>query len=247
MSAMAQLNLRPNERRILVAIGFLIFVVLNWTFVRPLFGQWDKAQKELEAARKTQQAYQTEIAKAPTYKALEEELRREGNEVLSEQLQLQRIVVEQHAAAAGIVPSILPISAASATSSKASDFFENQVLRLDFSTYSTNFVEWLVALATGNNAIRVEDMTLKPDTTGQKISGTIKFVASYKRKTPARSAPSASTTTTTVTTNATGAKPPAGGWAAPSSSTNRPAPTSPSVKPSTTAKPSTNATKPPKK
>ena len=34
-----QLNLRPQERRVLVIVGLIIFVVLNILFVRPLFGE----------------------------------------------------------------------------------------------------------------------------------------------------------------------------------------------------------------
>ena len=246
MSLFDKLNLRPNERRILVVVGFLIFVVLNWTFVRPLFGQWDKAQKDLEAARETQKKYQAEIAKAPSYKAMEEELRNEGNEVLSEQLQLQRIVVEQYAAAAGIIPTIRPTPLNA--SSNTNQFFENQVLVVDFTAFSTNFVEWLVGLATGNNMIRVEDMTLKTDAPGQKLSGSIEFVASYKKKAGARGTAAMGAISPSATSANAGGRTPPAGWAAPSSgsSTNRPATNSPAIKPSTT-KPSTNATKPPKK
>ena len=45
-----QLNLRPQERRILVVVLFLVFVVLNVMFVRPLFGQFGEMQLELAKA-----------------------------------------------------------------------------------------------------------------------------------------------------------------------------------------------------
>lgn len=243
MTFLDQLNLRPQEKRILVGVGFLVFVVLNWMFVRPLFGQWAAGQKDLDAARNTQTKYQTEIAKAPTYKALEENLRKAGNEVLNEELQLQRVVVEQYAAAAGIIPTRIN-SAARPTGGKTNQFFEDQTLTVDFSTFSTNFVEWLVGLATGDNMIRVQEMNLKPDANLQRLSGSILFVASYQKKAPARAA---ATTTprpaaAITTTNATGVKPSLAGSSAPrttnSPAASRAATNSPVKKPLTTSKPS---------
>jgi hypothetical protein len=242
MSVLDQLNLRPQERRILVVVGFLIFVVLNWMFVRPLFGQWAAGQEELAKTRRTQERYQAEINKAPTYKALEDSLKKAGNEVLTEELQLQRIVIEQYANASGVsysrsVPGTRP------TSGRTNQFFEDQGLTVDFNTYSTNFVEWLVGLATGNNMIRVQEMNLKPDPSGHRLSGSILFIASYQKKT----APKTSTTPSGATTVAR----------APSAGTNTPSTNKaaqPFSAPKTTIKtnsaanrPATNTTKPPPK
>ena len=43
-----QLNLRPQERRILVIVGLIIFIVLNVLLVTPLFGQLAAAEGQLD-------------------------------------------------------------------------------------------------------------------------------------------------------------------------------------------------------
>src|SRR5262245_21096939 len=96
-----QLNLRPQERRVLVIVGLIIFVVLNILFVRPLFGELGTAEIALDKSKKTLDKYEAEIAKAPNFERIEARLKKEGGDVLSEELQLQRIVNNQ-ANAAGV-------------------------------------------------------------------------------------------------------------------------------------------------
>ena len=37
-----KLNLRPQERRLVVIVGMVLFVLINWWFVWPFFGEWGK-------------------------------------------------------------------------------------------------------------------------------------------------------------------------------------------------------------
>jgi hypothetical protein len=241
MKIFDQLNLRPQERRIIVVVSILIFIVLNWIFVRPLFGQWSAVQEELAKTRRTLERYQAEIAKSPSYQRLEDELKKSGSQVLSEELQLQRII-DQQATASGV--AISRYAPGVRSTGRTNQFFEDQGLTIDFNTYSTNMVEFLVGLASGNSAIRVQEMNLKPDPSGTRLVGNILFVASYQKKTPTRAVgptgaakPPASSTTPTPAapkTNATTVRktnsPPA---TLPSSRTN----ISPIPKPGATNKP----------
>ncbi len=178
-----QLNLRPQERRVLVIVLFLCFVALNFIFVRPLFGQWGEFKAELNKARRTHTRYQEEIAKSPTYEKLEKQLKSSGSEVLSEELQLQRIVDNQARVANVQVSRYAP--GVRTASGRTNQFFEDQGLSIDFVTGNKELVDFLVGLASGNSMIRVQDMNLRPDSTGTKLSGNILFVASYQKKAPA--------------------------------------------------------------
>lgn len=202
-----QLNLRPQERRVVVIVGVLVFVVLNWMFVRPLFGQLGETQNELAKTRRTQKKYEDEIAKEKSYRALEAKLKTEGSDVLTEELQLSRIV-EQHATAAGFVPG-RSVPGVRMSGSRTNQFFEDQGLTIDFNTYSTNIVEFLVGMASGNSMIRVQEMNLKPDPSGTRLSGSLLFIASYQKKAPLRAsvAPSATKTSTTPAPKSTTPKP----------------------------------------
>lgn len=186
-----QLNLRPQERRILVIVFSLTFVVLNWIFVRPLFGQWSVAGEELSKSRRTLERYQAEIAKSGSYTVLKSDLEKEGSKVLTEALQLQRIVDQQATSSGVAVSRYSPVNRSTGATNQ---FFEEQGLSIDFTTYSTNLIEFLVGLAQGNSMIRVQEMNLKPDASGTKLNGNILFVASYQKKNPGRT-PAATTTT----------------------------------------------------
>jgi Tfp pilus assembly protein PilO len=184
-----KLNLRPQERRVVVVVMVLVFIVLNWMFVRPLFGQFGEAQNELAKEERTLKKYRDEIAKEKSYRALEAKLKSEGSDVLTEELQLQRIV-EQHATAAGFSPGRYA-PGVRLSSGRTNQFFEDQGLTIDFNTFSTNLVEFLVSMASGNSMIRVQEMNLKPDPSGTRLSGSLLFIASYQRKAPPRASTAA--------------------------------------------------------
>jgi hypothetical protein len=177
-----QLNLRPQEKRVLVVVSLLIFIALNFWLVTPIFGQFAKMQSELDRTRKTLAKYETEIAKAPNYERLESALKKEGGDVLTEELQLQRVVDNQARASGVMVSRFAP--GVRSSSGRTNQFFEDQGLSIDFTTGGSNIVEFLVGLATGNSMIRVQEMNLRPDGTGTKLAGNIQFVASYQKKNP---------------------------------------------------------------
>ena len=177
-----QLNLRPQERRILVIVGLIIFVVLNFLLVTPLFGQLAAAENRLEKSKKTLAKYEAEIARAPDFQRVEERLRKEGGDVLSEELQLQRIVNNQATAAGVQVSRYNPVVRTAL--GRTNQFFEDQGLTIDFSTGGKELVEFLVGMASGASMVHVHDMGLRPVQGGTRLGGNILFVASYQKKTP---------------------------------------------------------------
>src|SRR5208283_4828439 len=61
-NALEQLQLTPQERRIVVAIALVVIVVLNLLFVWPHFGEWASTQKKLDQTYRTIETYNREIA-----------------------------------------------------------------------------------------------------------------------------------------------------------------------------------------
>ena len=93
-----KLNLRPQERRLVVIVGMVIFVLLNMWFVWPYFDDWGTTKGEIERNRTTLQRYNTEIANKTKYEGRLRELETTGSEMLGNELELQRIVENQAAA-----------------------------------------------------------------------------------------------------------------------------------------------------
>lgn len=218
-----QLNLRPQERRILVVVGLIIFIVLNILLVTPLFGQLAAAEGQLEKSKRTLTKYESEISQAPTLQRNEDQLRKEGGDVLSQELQLQRIVNDQAIAANVQVSRYNPMLRTQI--GRTNQFFEDQGLTIDFTTGGKELVEFLVGMASGNSMVHVQDMTLRPTAGGTRLGGNILFVASYQKKNP------------------TPAPPPSGSQPKPAAKTNEPSLKTSPPKAANNAAAATNARK----
>lgn len=203
-SYLEKLNLRPNERRMVVIVALVVFVVLNIWFVWPRFGDWKIVRAQIEKARKTLETYQAEIAREPIYKAREKELGLSGSEILSKELDLQRMVQTAAGSAGVMLPRIDPRPRAATTATN--QFYEHQVLSVDYLCGGKELIDFLVNIAAGNSLIRVKELNVHPDSSQTKLSGNILFVASYQMK-PAAPAPSAAKTATNNTAKPA-AKPP---------------------------------------
>jgi Tfp pilus assembly protein PilO len=197
-----QLNLRPQERRILVIVGLLIFVVLNFLLVTPLFGQLGQSEFALDKSKRNLAKYEAEIAKAPNFERIEARLKQEGGTVLSEELQLQRIVNNQAIAAGVQVSRSDPLLRPQI--GRTNQFFEDQGLRIDFTSGGKELVDFMVGMASANSMVHVHDMTLRTVAGGTRLGGNIVFVASYQKKNApgtralgSGAAPSPATKTTT--------------------------------------------------
>src|SRR5688572_15477894 len=68
-----KLNLRPQERRWVVGVGIVVFIVLNFWLVFPRFGDLGRAQQKKADAEKTLKKFKDELGRKQHY---ERELKR---------------------------------------------------------------------------------------------------------------------------------------------------------------------------
>src|SRR6185503_13823217 len=96
-AAIDKLNLRPGEKRLVIVVGLALFVVLNYLFIWPRFGDLGKLQAQLEKDRAAIQRYQAEISRIPKYEANNKQLELSGTKVgnAEQALQLQVAVQRQ--------------------------------------------------------------------------------------------------------------------------------------------------------
>lgn len=179
-----KLNLKPNEIRIVVGMGFVLFAVLNVMFVWPQFGEVAKTQRQIEQLQNDLVRYKKEIANASTYDSKLKQLEKEGGSVLAEDQALNLIrTVQSLAASSGVIPNgITPVNRAGATANPQ-DFFEEQSVTMGLiDTQEEKLVDFLYNLSTGTSLIRVRDMNLRPDAVNQKLQGSLTLTASYQKK-----------------------------------------------------------------
>ncbi|MDB6035335.1 MAG: hypothetical protein JWM16_5673 [Verrucomicrobiales bacterium] len=184
-----KLNLRPQERRMVVIVGIIIFIVVNVVFVRPIFGEYGKTMKEMEKGQQSLKRYEMEIKKKGQYEQQLRQLESSGSFVAQEE-QSSKLMsdVTSQAALSGVTVLRYDPSPRVA-SNKTNSFFEEQTLAISVNTGEKELVEFLYNLGSGGSLVRVRSMTLSPEVPNRyKLQGNLTLVESFQKKPPAKSA-----------------------------------------------------------
>jgi Tfp pilus assembly protein PilO len=200
-----KLNLRPGERRLVIIVMIVVFIILNAIFVWPQFGEWGKLEKRRAAAEKLLATYRGEVGNTDRYRRELSELEKAGATVASEEQALKlQSTIQNQAALSGVQlnrydtarQTLGPGGRAPAT--QPNQFFEEQAAVINISGEEKNLVDFLYNLGVGGSLIRVRNMSLTPDQPRHRLQGNITVVASYQKKAP----PRAPATATPARTNA---------------------------------------------
>ncbi len=182
-----QLNLTPQERRIVVAIGMVVIVVLNLVFLWPQFGGWWRITHQLQTMRGNIEKYNKEIAldTNPTnglQKQLTKLVRQEGTAVMDFQNQLQDTIHSQARKTGVNVGNYYPGVARPDTNG----FFEEESIRISFDSQEPQLISFLYNVGGDPAMIRVSELELSTqDQNRYRLKGNITLIANYaKRATP---------------------------------------------------------------
>lgn len=190
-SYLDQMNLRPFEKRLVVAVGLVMFIVLNVAFVWPHFSDWGQVQFRMSKARRTLAAFEQEVRQMPVYQARVRELGSENSNVpIAEQKLHFDNTREAVAAQAGVT-----INNASRVTTRTNQFFLELSQTINLLCKEQELVTFLHSLGSGNSLIRVRDLSLRPDAQRYNLNASVKLAASYPKR-PAASTPRALTGTT---------------------------------------------------
>ena len=180
-----KLNLRPQERRLVVIVLLVVFVLLNMWFVWPFFNDWGQVSGEMQRNRGTLDRYQREIAQKSKYEARQRELETTGSEMLTSETDLQRIVQSQ-AAATGV--QLGGMNFLRGQGVRTNQFFQEGGVSIQFTAGGKELVDFLVGIAAQNAMVRVKDMNLRPDPPQYKLVGTMNLVGNFQQR-PSTNAP----------------------------------------------------------
>jgi len=180
MGAFDQIQLRPQERRLLVLGAAILFVVLNLWFVWPHYGELGRTQAQISRQQRNLDTYRTELARRGEYLAQLQALELDGVGVLDRDKDLTLLsTVQTELGRSGISHGGITTA-----SGGTNEFFEQRTLSLNLNPTSPEaLVRFLVSLATNQVAVRVRELDLKPDGTRTKLAGTVRMVASFQRET----------------------------------------------------------------
>jgi type II secretory pathway component PulM len=180
MGAFDQIQLRPQERRLLVLGAAILFVVLNLWFVWPHYGELGRVQNQIRGRERTLETFRTELARRDEYLAQLQALEMDGVGVLDRDKDLTLLGTVQTELARGGISH----SGINTASGGSSEFFEQRTLSVNLNPTSPEaLVRFLLSLATNQVVLRVKELDLKPDGTKTKLSGSVRIVASFQRET----------------------------------------------------------------
>jgi hypothetical protein len=184
-----KLNLRPQERRMVVIVGVIIFIVINVVFVMPIFGSYGKTMNEMSKSRQTLQRYETEIKKKGQYEQQLRQLESSGSYVGQEDQasKLMSEVTSQAALSGVTVMQYTP--GARGNAGKTNSFFEEQTMAITVNTGEKELIDFLYSLGSGGSLVRVRSMTLSPEVPNRyKLLSNLTLVESFQKKPPAKAA-----------------------------------------------------------
>lgn len=179
-------RLNPMERRFVVFVVVLFFVVVNLVWVRPYFLEWGKTKVELEKSRTTLTTYTQAAAKAPALQKQVDALSRGGAEVPQEEQALQFArTIQERSARSGV--GILSMGSTRQVGG-TNQFFAEQIQTINVQSKEDQLVDFLYNLGSDNSLIRVRDLSIQPDPSHMQLNAHVTLVASYQKKPAAKPA-----------------------------------------------------------
>ena len=183
-------QLRPTERRLVVGVIVILFIVLNWVYVVPHFSDLSALHGRADKAEVTLKRWQTAIAEKPELEKQVKQYESEGQFVDLEDQAINLLrTIQQQATASGI-GMMNPSRQITRTNDT---FFVEQIQNVSLTATDEQLVDFLVNLSTNAAMIRVRDLELQPDQPRQHLIANVKLVANYQKNPPAAATAKTST------------------------------------------------------
>ncbi len=199
-----RLNLTPSERRLVVGVMVVAFLVVNYWVVWPRFNDFKTVSDDIATMERRKGIFEQEIARRPTYQLLLQKLKAEGSVLpVGEERIAFRSDMERLARDVGLmVPrwgEVLPERGGQNTNA----FFEAIGITLQGAGGTEQqFVDFLHRVGSSNSTIRVKELTLTPGNFDSRsrgrtnLIGNMKLVASVQK--PSTNTPAAGATGVTA-------------------------------------------------
>ena len=186
-------RLNPMERRFVVGVAVLFFIVINLVWVWPHFSDWGKTRTRMDKAHEQLVQFEGGTNQIPALQKEIEKYQKQG-ELVPPQDQAVRFVrlIQNQAAQSGVII----VNMGSQREGGTNAFFVEQNETVTLQSGEKQLVDFLYNLGAGNSLIRVKVLSVQPDPSHQQLATRATLVASYQRKatgahaaTPAPAAP----------------------------------------------------------
>jgi len=202
-----KLNLRPQERRLVVGVGIVLFAVVNFWFVIPHFGDLGRTQQQKKDAEQKLRKFKDELGRKSFYEKELKRLESAGQYLPSEEQALELVrEVYQQAQQANVNVLRSSSSSGAISTQRTNSFFEEQAVVISVNTGEKELVDFLWGLGKGQSLTRVSSMTLRRDPTQTKLAGDLTLVKSFQKKPPKVATPAPVGAANPVRSASTGTK-----------------------------------------
>jgi hypothetical protein len=180
-------RLNPIERRFVVGVGVLFFLVINLVWVWPHFADWGQTRERMSTESNKLIQFRQGLDKVPGLKREIEKYQKQGEVVPAEEQAVRFVrLIQSQAAQSGVIIVNMGSQRQSAVTNNA--FFVEQNETVTLQSGEKQLVDFLYNLGAGTSLIRVKVLSLQPDQSHQQLTSRVTLIASYQRKAPAPAA-----------------------------------------------------------
>jgi hypothetical protein len=188
-SYLDKLNLRPFEKRLVVGVAAVVFVVFNAWFVFPHFSDLSQAQERKAKALDKLKKWQAECDQASKYKKAIDGIIGESAEVpLENQANEFARAIQMQQSQSGV-----NVTSTGRTTTRTNDFFLELTQGIGVQSGEKQLVDFLYNLGAGKSLIRVRGLGLRTDPPRQQLVANVTLVASYQKNPPKKAEPAVQT------------------------------------------------------
>jgi Tfp pilus assembly protein PilO len=170
-------RLNPSERRFVVGVALLFFIVVNIFWVWPHFSDWGILKARMNNARSELDRRTTVVQQAERLKVELAKMEDEGSPVPPEDQSIEFMrTIQTQAGQSG-----MGITGYGHQTTRTNQFFAEQSQTISGVSAEKQLIDFLYNLGSGNSMIRVRSLSVHPDPVRQQLNANITLVASYQK------------------------------------------------------------------
>jgi hypothetical protein len=170
-------RLSSSERRFVVVVGLVLFLVVNIFWVWPHFSDWGTIRGRIESATATLATFDAAFEKTNNWGIEVEKMQRGGGNVPAEDQAVAFLrAIQTQAAQSGVA-----VGGNGRLITRTNQFFMEQIQTINVSSGEKQLVDFLYNLGSGDSLVRVRDLSVHPDPAHQQLQANITLIASYQK------------------------------------------------------------------
>ena len=181
-------KLNSGERRFVVIVGLVAFLVINIFWVWPHFSDWGAIRGRLDTATATLATFNAMFEKTNGLAVEVEKMQRAGASVPPEDQAVSFLrTIQTQAQQSGVAVG----GNGRLITRTNNPFFIEQVQTITVASGEKQLEDFLYNLGSGDSLVRVRDLSVRPDPQHQQLQANLTLIASYQKNVKVVAAPAA--------------------------------------------------------